>query len=330
VCEKTCLGAISEVKVLSEEAGSETREGKSDDNEAISDLVAKLPEELTAQQREAGASLLRRFGDIMSCNEYDIGCTPLIEHRLDTGDHRPIRQPLRRQPLAHQEIIDKQVEEMRRHVIIKPASSPWASNVVLVRKIDGSLRFCVYYRAVNNVTYQDTYPLPRIDSCLDALHGAKWFTTLDLRSGYYSIPVSLPDRDKTAFVTRRGCWRFTVMPFGLTCAPSVFQRLMDMVLACLSYETCLVYLDDVIVFGSTFEELLHRTEVVFQRIRDAKLKLKPSKCSFFRREVSFLGFVVSAAGIETQSEKVKCVVEWPTPSNLHEVRSFLGLCSYYR
>jgi len=201
---------------------------------------------------------------------------------------------------------------------------------VLVRKKDGFLRFCIDYRAVNNVTYQDTYPLPRTDCCLDALHIAKWFTTLDLRSGYYNIPVSLRDRDKTAFVTRRGCWRFTVMPFGLTCAPSVFQRLMDMVLAGLSYETCLVYLDDVIVFGSTFEELLHRTKVVFQRIRDPKLKLKASKCSFIKREVSFLGFIVSGAGIGTQPKKVKCVVDWPSPSNLHEVRSFLGLCSYYR
>jgi len=222
------------------------------------------------------------------------------------------------------------VEEMRSHGIIEPASSPWASNVVLVRKKDGALRFCVDYRAVNNVTYQDTYPLPRVDSCLGALHGAKWFTTLGLRSGYYNIPVSLPDRDKTAFVTRKGCWRFTVMSFGLTRAPSVFQRLMDMVLAGLSYETCRVYLDDVIVFGSSFEELLHRTEAVFQRIRDAKLKLKPSKCSFFRRELFFLGFVFSVAGIETQPEKVKCVVDWPTPSNLHEVRSFMGICSYYR
>ena len=285
VCEETCLGAISEVKVLSDEAGSETREGKSDDNEAVSDLIAKLPEELTAQQRQAGASLLRRFGDIMSCNEYDIGCTPLM---FDTGEHRQIRQPLRRQPLAHQEIIDKQVEEMRRHGIIEPASSPWASNVVLVRKRDGSLRFCVDYRAVNNVTYQDTYLLPRIDSCLDALHGAKWFKILDLRSGYYNIPLSLPDRDKTAFVTRRGCWRFTVMPFGLTCAPGVFQRLMDMMLAGLSYETCQVYLDDVIVCGSTFEELLHSTEVVFQRIRDAKLKLKLSKLTSSDGKCRFL------------------------------------------
>ena len=173
MCEETCLGAISEVKVLSSEAGSETSEGAFHDNEAVSDLIAKLPKELSVQQREAGASLLRRFGDILSCNEFDIGCTPLIEHRIDTGSHRPIRQPLRRQPLAHQEIIDKQVEEMRRYGIIEPASSPWASNVVLVRKRDGSLRFCIDYRAVNNVTYQDTYPLPRIDSCLDALQGAK-------------------------------------------------------------------------------------------------------------------------------------------------------------
>jgi len=125
---------------------------------------------------------------------------------IDTEGHRPIRLPLRRQLLAYQEIIDKEVEEMRRHGIIEPASSPLASNVVMVRKKDGSLRFCVAYRAVSNVTYQDTYPLPRTDSCLDALHGAKWCTTLDLRSGYYNIQVSLQDRDKTSFVTRRGCY----------------------------------------------------------------------------------------------------------------------------
>jgi len=299
-------------------------------NEMIGKLIDKLPEELTPEQKKSASDLLRGYADIFSSNEYDIGRTPLVEHHIDTRDHRPIRQPLRRHPIAHQDAIDRQVEEMLRNEIIEPAASPWASNVVLIRKRDGGLRFCIDYRAVNSATYYDTYPLPRIESCLDSLHGAKWFSTLDLRAGYYNIPVAEQDRDKTAFVTRRGCWRFKVMPFGLTCAPSVCQRLMDMVLAGLSYEACLVYLDDIIIFGKSFHELLQRTEMVFQRIRWAKLKLKPSKCSLFARRVSFLGFIVSEAGIEAQPEKIKAVAEWPTPNNLHDLRSFLGLCGYYR
>jgi len=138
---------------------------------------------------------------------------------------------------------------MERHGIIEPTASPWASNVVLVRKKDGSLRFCVDYRRLNAITYKDSYPLPLIDNCLNALAGSSWFSTFDLRSGYYNIPIADENRDKSAFLTRKGCHRFTVMPFGLTCAPSVFQRLMDFVLTGLSYITCLVYLDDIIIFG---------------------------------------------------------------------------------
>jgi len=183
----------------------------------------------------------------------------------------------------------------------------WASNIVLVRKKDGALRFCVDYRRLNTITYKDSYPLPLIDNCLNALAGSSWFSVFDLRAGYHNIPIAEEDRDKTAFVTRSGCYRFTVMPFGLTCAPSVFQRLMDFVLCGLSHITCLVYLDDIIIFGRTFEEQLIRLSEVFDRIKTANLKLKPSKCSLFQRQVSFLGHVISETGIAMQTEKIQAV-----------------------
>ena len=172
--------------------------------------------------------------------------------------------------------------------------------------------------------------MPLIDNCLSALSGSSWYSTLDLRSGYYNIPIAEEDRDKSAFITQGGCFRFTVMPFGLTCAPSVFQRLMDLVLCGLSYMTCLVYLDDVIVFGEDFEEQLERLGQVFDRLARANLKLKPSKCSLCQRSVDFLGHVVSADGISMQEAKVVAITEWPPCQNVTEVRAFMGLAKYYR
>jgi len=327
--EDTFLGSVQPATVV-DATVEPTEQTVSSEDSVVPKLMDGLPDELTAEQRAAVRNLLRRYEDIFSKNEFDIGRTHLAEYHIDTGSHRPIRQPLRRHPFAHQQAIDENVESMLKAGIVEPAASPWASNVVLVSKKDGSLRFCVDYRPINAITYKDSYPLPRIDNCLDALSGSSWFCTLDLRSGYHNIPVAESDRDKTAFITRKGCWRFTVMPFGLTCAPSVFQRLMDLVLSGLSYEMCLVYLDDIVIFGKTFEEELSRLEQVFNRLRLARLKLKPSKCRLFQRKVGFLGHVVSEAGIEVQSEKVEVVEKWPQPRNLHDVRAFLGLCGYYR
>ena len=182
-----------------------------------------------------------------------IWAAPLVEHTIHTGDHRPIRQGLHRHPIAHMDVIDKQVDEMVGNNTVEPAASPWASNVVIVHKKDGSYRLCVDYRALNSVTHYDTYPLPHIDTCLGSIYGAVWFSTLDLRSGYHNIPIRESDRDKTAFITRRGCFRYKVLPFGCSTAPSFFQRLMDLVLCGLTYLTCLVYLDDIIVYASDFE-----------------------------------------------------------------------------
>jgi len=297
--------------------------------EVIGKMVDDLPPDLTDGQREKVRKLLTQYRTILSTGDHDVGRTPLVEHTIDTGDHHPIRQPLQRQPFQHQAYIDEETDRMLEYGIIEPAASPWASNVVLVKKKDGSLRFCVDYRRLNSITYKDSYPLPLIDNCLNALSGSSWYSTLDLRSGYYNIPIAEADRDKSAFITRQGCFRFTVMPFGLTCAPSVFQRLMDVVLCGLSYQACLVYLDDIIVFGKTFDEQLMRLGEVFSRLRAANLKLKPSKCFLCQCSVEFLGHVVSEEGLAMQPSKVQAINEWMACRDVSEVRAFMGLSGYY-
>ena len=205
-----------------------------------------------------------------------------------------------------------------------------APTIGIVTKKDGTPRVCIDFRKVNNVTRKDAFPLPRMDDCLDALAGSKLFSTLDLASGYWQIPVAEEDRDKTAFNTRNGLHRFRVMPFGLATAPATFERLMELVLKGLTFDRCLVYLDDVIVFGRTFEEALQNLDRVFERIEQASLLLKPSKCRLFKTSVDFLGHVVSADGIICDPKKISAVQNWAAPSSVKEVRSFVGFASYYR
>ena len=223
-----------------------------------------------------------------------------------------------------------QLEEWESQSKITPSQSEWASNIVIVKKKDGSLRFCVDYRQLNERTVKDSYPLPRIDDCLDCLGGANWFLTMDLRSGYHQVAMDERDKDKTTFVTRRGTYCFNVMPFGLCNAPATFQRLMDCTMRGLNYEVCLIYLDDIIVFSPDLASHLERLETVLARLQSACLKLKPNKCSFLQSSVDFLGYKVSGRGIETDDSKIEAVLRWPVPVKLRDVRSFLGLCGYYR
>jgi hypothetical protein len=214
--------------------------------------------------------------------------------------------------------------------VIEPAQSPWASNLVLVKKKDGTLRCCVDYRQLNSVTRKDAYPLPRTDMCLDAMSGAKWFTTLDLRSSYHQVQLDPRDADKTAFICREGSFRFLTMPFGLCNAGATFQRLMDVIMMGLNFEVCLVYLDDIVVFSADLDQHLVRLRQVLERLKNAGLKLKPSKCEVMRRSVEFLGHIVSEAGIGPHPKKISDVLDWPVPVCLRELRAFLGLCGYYR
>ena len=212
--------------------------------------------------------------------------------------------------------------------IISPSQSSWSSPVIVVQKKDGSLCFCIDYHKVNSVTRKDADPLPRIDDTLDTLAGSSWFTTLDLFSGYWQLEVAENDWEKTAFSTRSELFHLNVMPFGLCNAPASFQRLMDMVLSGLLWEVCLVYIDDVIIMGRDFNSHLTNIASVLHRVRNAGLKVKPTKCDFFKQEVMFLGHVVSEKGISTDKSKVDKVVSWPTPTNLQQLEQFLGLLSH--
>ncbi|GFW65555.1 retrovirus-related Pol polyprotein from transposon 412 [Trichonephila clavipes] len=256
--------------------------------------------ELSPEQKSSAERLFQEFEDVFSRNSSDIGHTTVTQHRIDTADHPPIKQHPRRLPFAKQEEVGTLLREMQENDIIEPSSSPWASPIVLVH---------------------DT---------LDTLSGHKWFSNLDLKSGYWQVEVHPEDREKTAFTSGQGLWQFKVMPFGLCNAPATFERLMETVLKGLTFEACLIYLDDVIIGGRTFEEHLQNIRKVLSKLSDANLKLNPSKCKFFQKEVNYLGHIISAEGVRTDPEKVSAVKNWKRPENLRELRSFLGLCTYYR
>ncbi|GBN45947.1 Retrovirus-related Pol polyprotein from transposon 297 [Araneus ventricosus] len=287
-------------------------------------------EGLNEEQRTAVKELLQEFQNLFSTSDSDVGRCNMTQHRINTGNHPPIKQYPRRLPLAKKEEAERLVKEMVDNGIIEESSGPWASPIVLVKKKDWSTRFCVDYRKLNEITIKDSYPLPRIDDTLDALNGSQWFSTLDLKSGYWQVEIQPEDKEKTAFTTGQGLWQFKVMPFGLCNTPATFERLMETVLRGLTSEACLVYLDDIIIVGRTFQEHLNNIRKVFQRLQKANLKLSPKKCRFFRKEVSYLGHIISADGVKTDPEKTKAVVDWPRPETVHDLRSFLGLCTYYR
>ena len=296
----------------------------------LRDLYQRSVDGLDPARQTQVCTLLCEYSDVFSKGPQDLGHTEVIQHRINTQDAVPIRQPPRRLPLAKQREAGQAIEEMKRDGVIEPSVSPWAAPIVLVRKKDGSTRFCVDYRKLNNVTRKDSYPLPRIDDTLEALSGATWFSSLDLKSGYWQVGVHPEDREKTAFTTGRGLWQFRVMPFGLCNAPATFERLMEKVLAGLPLSVCLVYLDDILVPARSFDGHIQNLRTVFSRLREANLKLSPKKCTLFRRQLKFLGHIVSESGVSTDPKKLEAVINWPTPTNVSEVRRFLGLCSYYR
>lgn len=298
--------------------------------EHLTDIYRRTCLSIEEEYHSDVVMLLTSYSDVFSQGDHDIGRTDKVKHSIHTTCLAPIRQRPRRHPMGQREEVEKQIEDMLKRGIIKPSASSWSSPIVLVDKKDGSKRFCVDYRLLNKHTVKDSFPLPSIAVSLDSLDGAKYFCTLDLASGYWQVPLDDDAKAKSAFVVPGGLYEFQVMPFGLCNAPSTFERLMENILVGLQWKILLVYLDDVIVFGSTIPEMIARLEMVLQRLRNANLKLKPKKCNLFQKEVLYLGHVVSAEGVKTDPTKVEAVKSWPTPSNPTEVRSFLGLASYYR
>jgi hypothetical protein len=276
------------------------------------------------------AATLSNYTDIFVKSKTDLGVAVGVKHYIKTTTDKPIQLRPHRAPYAYRQEITRQVKEMLDNDVIRRSNSPWAAPVVLANKKDGSKRFCANYRELNDNTEKDSFPLPRIDETIDVLRGSKFFTTIDLQSGYWQIPMNEDDKKKTAFITNEGLFEFNVMPFGLTNAPATFQRMMQLVLAGILMEFCLCYLDDIIVFSTSLWDHLYDIGRVLQRLREAGLKAKGNKCDFMKNRIHFLGHVVSEQGVEPEPEKIKQILECRRPKTVTEVKSFLGLTGFYR
>lgn len=286
--------------------------------------------DLTKEQKTNLVDLLQQYRHLFAWDATQLGRTDLVQHTIDVGNATPIKKRWYRTSRMERDFIAGEIDRMLQQNLIEKSRGPWAFPVVLVRKKNGKLRFCVDYRPLNKVTKRDEYPLPRIDDMLDSLGGSAWFTSLDLASGYWQVEMNPKDREKTAFITQFGTFQFTVMPFGLCNAPATFQRLMDEVLHDELWKFVVVYLDDLNIYSRTFDEHLQHLRKIFDRLRDAGLKLNPEKCKFASTELAFLGHVISKDGIRTDPGKISKVKDFPRPTNLTQLRGFLGLASYYR
>ena len=285
-----------------------------------------VPEEEKCKHYE----VLSTYADCISRGPWDLGSAKGVKHTIDTGSAQPIQAPPRRVPFHKREEMRRQVDEMLEAQIIEPSESPWSSPVVLVAKPDTTQRFCVDYRALNKVTKRDLYPLTWCDDILESLAGAQWFSHLDLLRGYWQINVVEEDREKTAFATLDRLYQFRKLSFGLTNAPACFMRAMHLVLKGLCWSDCLVYLDDITIFGRTLQEYRERLSLVLSPLSEAGLKINPKKCKLLSERMAVLGHVVTRDGISTDPAKVRVIKEWPVPEDESQLKAFWGTASYYR
>ena len=285
---------------------------------------------LSRSQRVDLLALLSEYSDVFAADPRKPSQTDLVDHKITVDTRNPIYMKPRRIPLAWEKEVDDQVQEMCRNDIIRPSGSPWNAPILLVKKKDNTIRFVCDFRALNEVTKKDTYPLPQIKDVIDKMQGMKFWSTLDAASAYWSIPMAEQDKEKTSFSVPRGKFEFNVMTFGLCNAGASYQRMMDMVLSGLSPTRALAYVDDIVVFSRTFEEHLCSLQEVFDRLRNANISLKLSKCVFAASQVDYLGFVLSEKGVQPQDRLTEAVVNFATPKNKKDIKRFLGLAGFYR
>ena len=275
--------------------------------------------------------LFHEYAHIFALESLDIGHTSMVKHKIRLDNYTPFKERYHRIPPHLFDEVKNHLKEMMEVGAIRKSNSPWASAIVLVRKKDSSLRFCIDLCKLNDQTIKDAYSLPCIDDTLDCLGGATIFTSLDLRSGYWQVEMEEESKPLTAFtVGPLGFYKCERMPFGLTNAPATFQRLMENCLGKLHLSWCIIYLDDIFVFSDNPSEHLCRLRGVFTKLDKVGLKLKPNKCEFFKTRITYLGHIVSSKGIETSPKKVEAVKNWTVPKTVTDVRSFLGFTNYYR
>jgi hypothetical protein len=284
------------------------------------------------------AKLFERFAAVMPDKLPDVDPATVgkekpgsVLHKIVLKDGaQPYARPLRRMSTLELDELKKQLQEYLDSGRLRPSESPWGTNVIFAKKKDGTLRFCVDYRGLNDLTVRNSYPLPHMEDLFDRLQAAKYFSKIDLRTGFYQIPLAEEDRAKTAFRTRYGHFEWTVLPMGLTNAPATFQHLMNHTFREFLDFCVLVFLDDIVVYSATLDDHVRDVTRVLQRLQDAGLYAKKSKCELFQHEIEFLGHFVGRDGLRVMPDKVAAVQEWPIPRNASELRSFLGLAGYYR
>jgi transposase InsO family protein len=293
-------------------------------------------EHLNKEERQQVEKMCAAYQDIFHLPGEILTSTTTVQHEIRTEPGvEPVNVKPYRLPETQKQEVRKQVEELRRGGIITESRSPWNSPLLIVpKKVDATgerkWRLVIDYRQVNQKTVGDAYPLPDVTEILDQLGQSKYFSCIDMAMGYHQIKVAEHDRAKTAFSTKEGHWEYTRLPFGLKTAPATFQRMMNVVLSGLTGSRCFVFLDDIVVYARSLAEHDIKLREVFDRIRENNLKLKPEKCEFLRKEVSYLGHVISENGVSPEPAKTRAIEEYPPPQNVKQLRSFLGLMSYYR
>ena len=325
--QNLCLNSGDEFKM---QAGEDVVPLNSPEQEA-EQILKKCAPEARGDHWIALRDLVIKYRDVFALDDSELGSTDVVEHRIETGSSKPIKVPPHRISPARIPIIREEIRKMLARGVIQPSRSPYSAPIVLQKKKDGSWRFCVDYRKLNDVTVKDAYPMPNQAQVFDALRGNAFFSSVDLASGYWQVPVAAEHRHKTAFVTPDGgLYEYVRMPFGLSNAPATFQGLMNELFQQSLYQTNLIFLDDVLTYSKTAEDHLKHLEEVFVTLRNANLKLKPKKCQLFQRQVMYLGRVIGVDGTSPDPEKTSKVKEWPVPKTVRDVRSFIGFANYYR
>ena len=318
------LGVTEEMEPTSGDDQPILHEEKEEITSAKDLDLSHIPDEFREPFREM-------LGEFEEMYDGKLGAINTTEHTIELiPGTRPVHTHPYREGPKTREIVKGEVERQLRAGVIEPAQSAWASPVVIVPKPDGTARFCVDYRRLNAVTVRDSYPLPRMDDCIDSLGNAVVFTTLDANCGYWQLPIREEDQELTTFVCHKGTYKYVRMPFGLSNAPATFQRALDIILARYRWQTCLVYLEDVIVFSSKEEDHVKHVREVLQALHEAGVTLKLRKCEFFKRSVRYLGHIISPGKLEIDLARTKALLEATHPTNQSELRSFLGCCNVYR
>lgn len=293
-------------------------------SKSLSDLLQRTDEEFR--------DIIDEFSDVFP-EELPPGLPPQrkIDHKIDVRPGSDIpHQRLYRMSDEELKVLRGELKKLLDLGYIRPSISPYGAPVLFAKKKDGGLRMCVDYRGLNSITIRNRYALPRIDEMLDRLFKAKYFTSLDLRSGYNQVRVNPGDAEKTAFRTRYGHYEFLVLSFGLTNAPATFMRLMNDLFHDFLDVFVIVYIDDILVFSETFEDHKEHLRLVLQRLRNEKLFAQPSKCSIGKLSTKFVGFQISRGKISCDESKIKAIKEWPKPRSIRDVQAFLGLANFYR